>query len=277
MSERTVIFSFGHKGGPGKSMAILGLTMIARKLGVPIAAFDFDGSTGTLLSYLGEQADGKFLLDGDPVKSCRALELTDPAEALELMNLTDKQYQVIAIDFPGATQKTLESSEALRELDIVEYYLEAGYTPVFLTPFTPFIDSIRGVKAALDNFSEHATVVAVRNAFYGDDGPWSMWDGDEKVPESQTKGRIEEVGYLIEMPKLYYNVLAKIATTCVRDETFTLSHDLKGEIFAPSDSYLWKKWLLRYETELRRVPELNNMLNGGLRNVSKSKLESTSA
>lgn len=260
--SKIAVFSCGHKGGPGKSTTLLGLATIARGYGVDVATFDFDGATGSLIGYLGERTKQSVNPDGDPMRFCQGYELTNDEDAPELINITDQGYPNIIVDLPGAALKSIESSDALGELDIMDFYIEAGYEVVVLVPFTPYLESIRGVKIALDTYGEKVTVVAVRNIGLGGLGTWSMWDGDSTIPESATKGRIREIGYEIDLPKIYANTLAKIAATRFSDTSFKIERNLPSPPFPRHDLAAWSTWLRKVEEEFRKVPPLNALFDG---------------
>lgn len=202
--QPAVIFTSGHKGGPGKSTFSRGLIDYYRARNVTTAAYDADASTESLAQYLGLRgADGRLLASQDPIKGVETFNVRNPDQKTMLLDIVERRAERIVVDLPGGGVEDV--AEVLTSTDrFFEVFEDAGVTPIVAIIFSNVKASIASVPGTIQLFGPRPRYVAVKNMAFGPE--FATFDGVYENGQLRYQGAKRALagvnGDVIEMPKI---------------------------------------------------------------------------
>lgn len=177
-AKGTFIMCTGEKGGVGKSTLARGLLDLDRTDGRPVAAYDADGQIGQLIQHHGMRDDrGRLLADQEPERGVVPFDVRADGDRDTLLNLLDRQAPRVLVDLPAAALHELAALLDDRSASFIEEVRSAGYRPVVVIVITPLLASIRSAKRLIDTLGGLCEFVVVKNAFFGDEDAFPLYDG----------------------------------------------------------------------------------------------------
>jgi hypothetical protein len=199
-----VIFTSGHKGGPGKSTFSRGLIDYYRARGITTSAYDADASTESLAQYLGLRGpDGRILDEQDPTKGVETFNVRNPDQKTMLLDIAGRQTARIVVDLPGGGVEDV--AEVLTSTDrFFQVFEDAGVTPIVAIIFSNVKASIASVPGTIQLFGPRPRYVAVKNMAFGPEFP--TFDGVTENGTLRYQGAKRALttvgGQIMEMPKI---------------------------------------------------------------------------
>jgi hypothetical protein len=204
-----------EKGGVGKSFFGISLIDFLRSSGASPAAYDADGSVGSLLRILGTRDDaGKLLADQDPVVGAGYYNIR-AAERNLLLDSISRGDKHIVHDLAGGTLRDImtivDAGESVSGL--LDAYEEYNYRVTVVHVMSPTAAAVQSIGRHLEAFGDRADHVAVRNLFWGKKFPfWNGFtDGAGVLRGGKTRELFQSMGGVeIDMPALANETFAKM-------------------------------------------------------------------
>lgn len=196
--------SASQKGGVGKSFWERAKIEFLREQGIPIAAYDMDGGTGSVARILGERDEHGELKpteDQDPLKGVRSYNIHKNRGREAFADSSALEYKHIQIDTPGGGFDALSDimdggSNSLHGL--YSAIIKEGRKPIIEHIITPEDESVESVRRYLDATDglpiQHIAVLNMRDADEKSD--FEMWFGYTEMVEDPDTGAMkpEKIG-----------------------------------------------------------------------------------
>ncbi|MTJ93921.1 MAG: hypothetical protein F8N36_13845 [Desulfovibrio sp.] len=210
---KRAIFTYGHKGGVGKSTFGAALLDYFRRHGIPCAAFDSDYAVRHLYQYYGTKADND--APEDPLVGVSLVDLKQPRARDGLVNILDRNYPRILLDMPAGSATDLEEGFGLGTARaLYEEYASCGYRITLATVITPIFASTEAVQIAFETFGRNVDHLVVKNLHYGEENQFPFFDGFEENGamryDKTKKSILQSGGMVIGLPKLRADTFAMI-------------------------------------------------------------------
>lgn len=208
---KRIIFTFGDKGGAGKSVVARVLAEALIASGKDPLLVDADPTVGHLLKFLGARDESGALIWPQPATGVRTYALHgNDDDRTQFGEIVESGRDLILVDMPAASATLLGKIEA--NYGLLAWAHDAGYDVTLIISITPDESSMFAVEdaAALD---PRADLVVVRNGGFGDlDKHFIVWDGsdEDEIAEHPGKAALRQRGLEIRLPDLDKGTLALI-------------------------------------------------------------------
>jgi hypothetical protein len=212
---KRIIMIASQKGGVGKSWYCLSYVDFLRSSGVSLAAYDADGSVGSLMRVLGTRDDtGKLLVDQDPLAGIGYYDIRT-AERNLLLDSISRGDKNIVHDLAGGTLRDImtvvDAGEGVAGL--LDAYDEYNYRVTIIHVLSPTAAAVQSIGQYLEVFGDRVDHVAVQNRFWGNKFPfWTGFvDGAGLHRGGKTREAFRSMGGIeIDLPALANETFAKM-------------------------------------------------------------------
>lgn len=267
---RSTVVMPSHKGGIGKSTTVRATTeLVRRHLDSPIpfrcVAADGDGDNGQTLSFLGQYDEaGELVEPQSEIDGVLFFDARSPRERDLLVNLADREEELVIIDLPGGSLSDLERINVnLSSRDLVDAHRAAGRRLVVMLSVTPLLASLSSVITAVDQFGPDADYVVVKNMAAGDEEDFVLWndgivDRFGRQIGGNARRRIEKIGgRVLHMPALTPGIYARVDALglCFTDA-------LTSRLLTTSQRLSCRRWLHDWAAQLDGIADLLALPDG---------------
>lgn len=264
----TLMMTTSQKGGTGKSFLACTLLDLLRTLNHPTAAYDADGTIGTLSAMHATRDDDGVLIDAqDPLKGVVAYNVHNDSRTM-LIESGEHHTGLILHDLAGGSLADLQrifddEEDGLHNLFTV--FADLGIHPVFLhliTPDTATIQSLAFVldmMDRLDGLADNASHIAVLNhRGLLKQADFLFWYGFEQADGQRTGGKTRDRllahgGVEMSLPHMDERTLA-----LVKNSTMPLSQAVHDAQFKVTDRQRIKLFIDAFAEAL--TPEVRDIL-----------------
>jgi hypothetical protein len=209
-----IVLVLSQKGGVGKS-TVAGLLLDAyRSTAIRVAAYDSDGSVGTLLRVHGSRDDAGNLLEAqDPLQGVGFYDIRG-LQRNQLLDSITGGDPLILHDVAGGALGDITTvvDGGVGVSGLLEAYEEHGYRVTILHVLSPTAASTQSISRHLEVFGDAVDHVVVRNRFWGNQFPfWTGFiDGAGVQRGGKTRDRFLAMGGIeIDFPTLPSATFAK--------------------------------------------------------------------
>lgn len=213
---RRITMIASQKGGVGKSWYSTAYVDCLRSSGVSLAAYDADGSVGSLMRVLGTRDDtGKLSVDQDPLVGVAYYNIRAAAERNLLLDSISRGDKNIVHDLAGGTlhdiMMIVDGGDGVAGL--LDAYDEYNYRVTIVHVLSPTAAAVQSVSSFMEVFGDRADHVVVQNKFWGNKFPF--WTGFTDGAGLHRGGKTREVfrsmgGIEIDLPALANETFAKM-------------------------------------------------------------------
>ena len=224
-------FIGGDKGGVGKSVVARVVIAWCAERGLPLRAFDADGSHGALLRH-------------DPTRA-QPIDLAEFSQADRLLDAAQAipEGRVI-VDLPARGDGAVAAW--LAESDIGALAVELGIELVFWHVMDDGKDAVVALGRSLQRHPPPARHVIVENLGRG--FRYALFD------QSPVRAAADAAGVpIIQFPELYPPVMRKLDRTDASFKAAIEDHSFGAGVFGPADRQRVKVWLLACFDQLARL------------------------
>ncbi|MCX7568060.1 hypothetical protein OS189_17090 [Sulfitobacter sp. F26169L] len=264
----TLMMTTSQKGGTGKSFLACALLDLLRTLNHPTAAYDADGTNGTLSAMHASRDDDGILLNAqDPLEGVVAYNVHNDSRTI-LIESGERHMGLILHDLAGGSLADLQrifddEEDGLHNLFTV--FADLGIHPVFfhlITPDTATIQSLAFVldmMDRLDGLAANASHIAVLNhRGLLKQADFLFWYGFEQADGQRTGGKTRDRllahgGVEMILPHMDERTLA-----LVKNSTLPLSQAIHDTQFKVTDRQRIKLFIDAFAQAL--TPEVRDIL-----------------
>lgn len=224
--SRKFLTCIGEKGGTGKSTCAAAVTDHLRASGIQIAAFDADGTVGSLVRALGiRDQSGKVEERQDPLCGVSTYNLRSDQQRHILLDSMGQQYDVLCHDMPGGALMDISRIADAGQGDGLEAFLTAlksnNYRLVLLHLVSPDPASVVSIERYMQLVGSEADHIAVINRTFGrpdSDFPWWFgFDSGGRRMGGKTRAKLLALGGAeISLPHMPAGTVQKIAAHQLR-------------------------------------------------------------
>ncbi|WP_281968926.1 hypothetical protein [Roseovarius nanhaiticus] len=222
--QSVLLMTTSLKGGGGKSTLANAFVDYARRMQLPMAAYDADGAIGSLSHmHASRDARGNLVSPQDPLCGVVDYNIRDDTRSM-LFNSVDKGHTLIMHDMAGGSlmdvQRVLDDHDGLT--NFFRGMNATGTLPVFLHLVTPDASTVASVKRHLDlteelgALAQEARHIAVLNR-HGNrkDRDFPDWfgyvDGEGVTWGGKTRARLFDMGGAeMDLPSLNDRTMALV-------------------------------------------------------------------
>ena len=233
-------FIGGEKGGVGKSVVARLLVQWAIDKSLPFVAVDADESHGALLRHYSTFA--------------RAVDLTRPESADEIVSLALDEDQRVIVDLPAQSDRLVASW--LGEAAVLDLAAESNIDVVFWHVMDDGKDSIATLGRLIERYSSRQGSQASKVRFVivenlGRGKEFSLFDRSPVRVAASAAGAVT-----IQIPELYAPAMRKIDRSDGSFWATVNNPDFAPDLFTRMDRQRIKAWLVGVYDQFGRLGDL---------------------